>query len=108
MVKGLCEDCKAKGLGREERDPKIKKLYGSARWRRRKKAFLDDHPLCVGYPKGIHGDRIVAADLPDHIEAHKGDEELFYNEDNWQPLCTACNSRKAVALEGAGWRRSGM
>jgi 5-methylcytosine-specific restriction protein A len=106
VVRGYCEACKAAGLGKEKRDPDIKRLYGSARWRTRRIVFLDENPLCVGYPKGVHGDRAVAAALPDHIKAHKGDEDLFFDESNWQPLCVPCNSRKAVELEGGGWRRS--
>jgi 5-methylcytosine-specific restriction protein A len=102
-----CDQCLAKGKGKEKRLSAAKRLY-DARWRRRSRAWLREpgHQFCVGYPKGVHGDRLVAAQLPDHIKAHKGDEELFWDEDNWQPMCRRCNSRKAVAEEGAGWRRA--
>ena len=29
----------------------------------------------------------TAAIVVDHIVDHKGDQELFWNEDNWQSLC---------------------
>lgn len=103
----LCGACKGTGLGGERRDPAIKKLYGSKRWRERSRAWLDEpgHHFCVGYPAGFHGERLVAAQVPDHKVAHKGDEALFWDEENWQPLCIPCNSRKAVREEGAGRRR---
>ncbi len=107
MAGGYCEACKAKGKGREVRLSAAKRLY-DARWRRRSKAWLrkPGNQFCVGYPKGVHGERLVPARVPDHIRAHKGDAVLFWDEDNWQPFCIGCNSRKAVAEEGAGWRRS--
>ena len=105
VASGYCEACRAKGLGKEHRDPEIKRLYGSARWKRRRTAFLDEHPLCVGYPEGIHGERVVAADVPDHIIPHEGDEELFFDEANWQPLCTPCNSRKGGRARSESRRR---
>ena len=102
----FCEACKSQGKGRDERPSAAKRLYGE-RWRRRVAAWLkeDGHQFCVGYPKGLHGERLVAAQTADHIVAHKGNMDLFWDEDNWQPMCISCNSRKAVAEEGAGWRR---
>jgi 5-methylcytosine-specific restriction protein A len=46
----------------------------------------------------------VPATVTDHIEAHKGDMKLFWDPDNWQSLCTGCNSYKA-ALEEGGFGR---
>ncbi len=31
--------------------------------------------------------RTVAAELVDHIVPHRGDMELFWDEDNWQSSC---------------------
>jgi 5-methylcytosine-specific restriction enzyme A len=98
---GYCDQCKAKGLGKDRRPSAAKRLYGH-RWRKAKKPWLarPENAWCVGYPKGYHGDRLVAAQLPDHIKAHKGDVALFWDvEANWQPMCIGCNSRKAAAEE---------
>lgn len=54
-------------------------LYASARWRRESRAFLSRYPLCA-----VCG---MAATDVDHIQPHRGDLELFWNQDNWQPLC---------------------
>ena len=36
----------------------------------------------------------------DHIEPHKGDDTLFWDQDNWQPLCKPCHSRKTATEDG--------
>ncbi|WP_083255867.1 HNH endonuclease [Methylobrevis pamukkalensis] len=41
-----------------------------------------------------------AADMVDHVIAHKGDKRLFWSRANWQPMNRRCNSRKAAATEG--------
>ncbi len=66
-------------------------LYGNARYRRRRKIFMQNHPLC---PCGE-----LATDL-DHIVPHKGDRKLFFDESNWQALCKSCHSRKTAAEDG--------
>jgi len=32
--------------------------------------------------------RVESATVVDHIVAHNGDYELFWNESNWRALCT--------------------
>ena len=106
----LCSGCNATALNgkdfcnrhiamQQQRDEQKKKiftkrtksnqwhgLYNSARWRRESKEFLQGHPFCYicGKPSRI----------TDHIQAHRGDLELFWNQLNWQPLCWSCHSRK--------------
>jgi 5-methylcytosine-specific restriction endonuclease McrA len=43
---------------------------------------------------------VVASQCVDHIVPHKGDERLFWEPTNHQPLCLPCNSAKAVREEG--------
>ena len=66
------------------------------KWQQARKIFLMMHPLCVkcGEP---------ATDV-DHIIPHKGNHELFWDRDNWQPLCHHCHSVK-TATEDGGWGR---
>ena len=57
----------------------------NARWQRRRKVFLMRNPLCC-YCKDIG--KTEASTTVDHKVPHRGDAELFWNEDNWQALCT--------------------
>lgn len=75
----------------------FKHLYNTSRWKKLRKQFLQEHPLCVECKfKGA----IKAAIVVDHIEAHKGDEGLFWNQSNWQPLCKECHDRKTAKEDG--------
>lgn len=67
-------------------------LYGSTAYRRARDAFMAAHQVCAicGAP---------ATDL-DHINPHRGDLKLFWDTDNWQPLCASCHSRKTAREDG--------
>jgi 5-methylcytosine-specific restriction protein A len=81
----------------------FKHLYNASRWKKLRKQFLQEHPICVECEaKGV----IKAATVVDHIEAHKGDEELFWNQSNWQPLCKCCHDKKTVKEDGR-WGKKG-
>ena len=57
--------------------------YG-AKWQRERKKFLDSNPFCVKcYEEG----HITIATVVDHIKPHRGDQKLFWDRGNWQPLC---------------------
>lgn len=71
---------------RSEESLKWRRLYKLSRYRRKRRAFLIQHPYCA-----VCGE--VAEDL-DHIIPHEGDMHLFWNENNWQALCHKCHSRK--------------
>lgn len=74
----------------------------SVAWQRARAGFLKSHPLCKA-----HGDKgeIVVATVVDHIKPHKGDKVLFWEHDNWQPLCKPCHDHKTATEDGGGWRR---
>ena len=74
-----------------KRKPSSQRGY-NARWRRARKYYLMQHPLCVSCLKE---DKLVPAYAVDHIVPHKGNKELFWNEDNWQSLCQVCHNRKS-------------
>jgi 5-methylcytosine-specific restriction protein A len=59
--------------------------------------FLKRNPLCVHcYREG----QLTPAYVVDHIKPHKGDYDLFWNEDNWQGLCTTHHNIKTVKEDG--------
>lgn len=62
-----------------------------SRWQKARKRFLEAHPLCEECLK--HGRYTKATDV-DHIKAHRGDKDLFWDMSNWQALCHSCHSRK--------------
>jgi 5-methylcytosine-specific restriction protein A len=65
--------------------------YG-ARWRKYRLAYLAAHPLCVMCAETKH---VTEATVVDHIQAHKGDEMLFWDPANHQALCKPCHDRHA-------------
>lgn len=67
-----------------------KRGYNS-KWRRLSKAYLRKHPMCV---KCMAKGRYIPATVVDHIQPHRGDEKLMWNQDNWQALCKPCHDRK--------------
>ena len=88
-------------LHRRERKPDnrlsaYKRGYNTA-WQRASKAYLIKHPFCVECLKhGIH----TKATVVDHIKPHKGDNSLFWDKNNWQPLCKPCHDRKTATEDG--------
>lgn len=52
------------------------------RWQMARARYLQHNPLCVMcLPK------VVQATVVDHKIPHRGDQQLFWNEGNWQSLC---------------------
>jgi len=43
----------------------------------------------------------TAASVVDHIVAHRGDQELFWDQSNWQSLCKPCHDSEKQKLEAA-------
>lgn len=62
-----------------------------SRWRKASKRFLKQNPLCVNCHKD---NKLVKAAVVDHIVPHRGNERLFWDESNWQPLCKRCHDGK--------------
>ena len=68
-----------------------------ARWRSARLSYLSRHPLCASCEKdGL----IEPATVVDHVKPHKGDVRLFWDVDNWQPLCKRCHDRKTATEDG--------
>ena len=96
--------CKAhqKEIDREYNSSRpYKKLYNSSRWQDLRRYVLNKQPLCV---ECLKNNRITPATVVDHIEPHKGNEDLFYDINNLQSLCKSCHDRKTVKEDGR-WER---
>ena len=63
-------------------------LYKDTRWTKISREFLRANPVCCrcGAP----------ATVVDHIIPHRGDEELFWDSNNLQPLCFKCHQLKTL------------
>ncbi len=61
------------------------------RWRTARKRYLSYHPLCV---ECLKEKKLTPATVVDHIVPHRGNQKLFWDENNWQPLCKGCHDRK--------------
>lgn len=84
-----------------ERGSSSARGYGS-RWQKARAGFLRSHPLCalcaaVG--------RAELATVVDHITPHRGDQALFWDRANWQPLCAPCHNAVKQAEEKSGFLR---
>ena len=66
--------------------------YGS-KWRAARDAFLKINDRCAWPGCG------ELATLVDHIIPHRGDNHLFWDSSNWQPLCAPCHNRRKQRAE---------
>lgn len=92
---------------REPRPSARERGYDS-RWDKARKTYLAHNPLCVMCKRE---GRVTPANVVDHIVPHKGSQELFWNADNWQSLCTHHHSSakqreergRFQAVDADGW-----
>lgn len=82
----------------KEQNMSSSKIY-TYQWRKASKSFLKDHPLCIHCERD---GRLTPATEVDHIIPHNGNMKLFCDQNNWQPLCKKCHSKK-TALEDGGF-----
>ena len=67
-----------------ETRPSARQRGYSSRWDRARQTYLGTHPHCAMCTKV---GQTVKATVVDHIIPHRGDQALFWNTANWQPLC---------------------
>ena len=79
-----------KDHGRERRESAVERGYGRE-WRRARAAYLCANPFCA---MCITDRKLTLATVVDHIIPHRGDDALFWDESNWQPLCKRCHDKK--------------
>ena len=82
--------------------------YGG-RWQRARLMFLGrpENVLCrMCTAIGL----VTRATVVDHIKPHRGDQVLFWDTSNWQPLCKRCHDSRKQSLErgGNGGRAVGL
>lgn len=65
--------------------------------------MLLEHPLCV--EREGQG-RVTPATVVDYIVPHKGSLELFWDENNLQPMCKCCHDSKTAGEER--WGKKGV
>ena len=92
----LCETGTYCEVHRKEWSPESLRGNAAARgydtkWREARKLFLKRNPLCQECLK--HG-KLTPATVVDHIVPHRGDQYLFWDQDNWQALCKDCHDKK--------------
>lgn len=75
------------------------------RWQRLSREHLRKHPLCGDRAEGAPvttdsqcraAGRIVAANVTDHIQPHRGNERLRLDQRNFQSLCFSCHGSKSA------------
>jgi 5-methylcytosine-specific restriction enzyme A len=91
----FCEEHKPKRI--DKRESASKRGYDS-RWRKARKTYLSNHPLCCYCEKeGV----VKLAEVVDHIIPHRGDSGLFWDsKNNWQPLCKRHHDVKTASEDG--------
>jgi len=67
-----------------------------SRWRKARTVFLKAHPLCTLCQEK---NRVTKATVVDHINPHRGDPVLFWDQNNWQALCKSCHDRKTMTTD---------
>lgn len=74
-------------------------LYGTARWKFIRSRQLQREPLCTFC---LALGRKEPATVCDHVIPHRGSEKLFFDEENFQSLCSGCHSSVKQSFEKSG------
>lgn len=76
--------------------------YGG-RWQKARATYLHRHPLCAQCEKE---GRARPARVVDHVIPHRGDQTLFWDSKNWQPLCKPHHDLKTASEDGGFGNRT--
>lgn len=81
---------KARNAKHDAKRPSARQRGYNAEWDKARAAFLAVYSSCARCGAN--------ATVVDHRIPHKGDDALFWDRRNWQPLCSHChNSHKQAA-----------
>jgi 5-methylcytosine-specific restriction protein A len=72
------------------------------RWQQARAGYLTKHPLCVMCERDGF---VTAATIVDHIVPHQGNQQLFWDRNNWQPLCKPHHDGEKAREEAASGQR---
>lgn len=90
-------NCGKKRPRYEKRTKSYSRRYECGKgWEKARLTYLGDHPLCVDCERN---GRTTAATVVHHLIAHKGDPDLFWDQDNWEASCTACHNKRTARGE---------
>ena len=74
-----------------------RKLRATSRYKKERLSFLRANPLCrICEAQGV----VTPARDLDHITPAHIDITLFWDRENWQPLCADCHKVKSDAEKG--------
>jgi 5-methylcytosine-specific restriction enzyme A len=98
---------KATPLPRRTEEGKERSKMYNYKWSKQRKYFLQANPICIMCE---HQGVFKTATVVDHIIPHNGNEQLFWDANNWQPLCKFHHDsdkqkaeRRAGKSKGDGW-----
>jgi len=92
---GRCVACQtARGTVASRRPASAAARGYGRKWQSARAGFLRKHPFCVVC---LSRRLEIRATEVDHIRPHRGDQALFWQRANWQPLCKRCHARKTLA-----------
>jgi len=89
---------------RDGKQTSAQRGYGY-RWQQARLGFLRKHPLCVMCAQ-MTPPIVTAATVVNHKIPHRGDQTLFWNRDNWEPLCKRHHDSDAQMREKSGTVRA--
>lgn len=81
-----------------ERKSPSKRGY-NYKWTKARKAFLAQHPFCE-CPECKASGHPLPAKVVDHIIPHRGNQELFWDSNNWQAMNKRCHDKKTARENG--------
>jgi len=91
------------GSWRTDKQTSTQRGYGY-KWQKARETYLRSHPLCVYCERE---GRVTAATVVDHKVPHRGDQELFWCQDNWQSMCKPHHDGQKQREEAANYSHPG-
>jgi len=96
---GYCDKHKPQVLKQQNSErPSANERGYTYRWHKVSRLYLQANPLCA---ECLKEGRTTAASVVDHIKPHKGNQALFWDENNWQSMCRPHHDKKTAAEDGA-------